>query len=608
MALGPQGNLRFCRYFPTISLDGPRSDQGQSTMTEARTAQEEESKESQATAKAVAGWVNHLGRTLKTCRLYDLNNPTVIRFREELGTALARLLDEQGPITLRFTDEDLLFEEHSLYPARSRDDNLGLAFHRDGIRSITLSPGIRQDEVEKLLDAILQVSGQNIGQDDLVTLLWEAHLPHLDLDYVPSDGDIGSADVQAEGESSRIPWPQGKAETDEPGPDAATAPPPGESPSGPRTRSDDWTTGELTAEIEAGFGDLDALSPAETRRFLEEFQAEHEVSTTTTALAIVRATLQADASPEDRSELAEFTPRLLRLSIARGAWLEAVEAMHLLTECGGETLVAPLIQELLQPISVSTIVEHLDQQEEGAVEDFIQFAKTLGDTGVDLLISTLAESQQRRNRRILAETIAELCKEAPERLAPWLADRRWYVVRNMVHILGWIGGDSIVGLLRSTLSHPEPRVRQEAVAAIGQVDPALARPILLKALGNADTRMFCAVLHQLSAARDIGTARVLMGYLLDPHFDQRPQEERRAIYSALSGVASDEVVPELEAELMKGNWFARGQEAHRQAVARVLARIGTTAARNVLQRGALSKRPPVRKACEDAIVGASLNE
>ena len=575
-------------------------------MTEARTAQEVEPKENQAAIKAVAGWVNHLGRTLKTCRLYDANNPTVIRFREELGTALARLLDEHGAITIEFTDEDLLFEEQSLYPARSRDDNLGLTFHRDGIRSITLSPGIGQDEVEKLLDAILQVSGQNIGQDDLVTLLWEAHLPHLDLDYVPSDGDIGSADVPDSVETTRLPWPQGKAETADQASDASTKPEPGQS-EGPKTRSDDWTTAELVAEIEAGFSDLDALSMTETRRFLDEFRAEHQVSTTTTALAIVRAALP-DARAEDRTELGEFTPRLLRLSVGRGEWLEAVEAMHLLTQCGGETSLAALSQEFLQPISVATIVEHLDHQEEGPVHDFIQFAKTLGDTGLDLLISTLAESQQRRNRRILAETIAGLCEDSPERLAPWLADRRWYVVRNMVHILGWIGGDAIVGLLRSTLNHPDTRVRQEAVAAIGQVAPAVARPILLKLLGNADTRLFCAVLHQLSAERDIGAARVLMGYLLDPQFDQRPQEERRAIYSALSAVAGDEVVPELEAELMKGNWFARGQEAHRQAVARVLARIGTASAKTVLQRGALSKRPPVRKACEDAIAGASLSE
>jgi hypothetical protein len=579
-------------------------------MTEARTAPETGAKDTEsAAAKAVAGWVNQLARTLKTCRLYDLTNPTVVRFREDLGAALSRLLDEHGSVTLKFSDDDILFEEQSIHPARSRDDNLALAFHRDGVRGLTLSPGIAQDEVAKLLDAILQVTGQNIGQDDLVTLLWEAHLPHVGIDYVPSDGDIGSGGAQEEEEGSRIPWPSGQAETEEAaGEDAATAAEEGQATK-PTSRSDDWTTDEYTAEIEAGFSTLDALSTMEVRRFLEEFQAEHEVSTTTTALAIVRATLGADVgNASDREELSDFTPRLLRLAVGRGDWLEAHEAMNLLVEAGREALISPLVQELLQPITVATVVEHLDQQEAAQVTDFVDFAKSLGDAGMDLLISTLAESQQRRNRRVLAETVADLCRESPERLAPWLADRRWYVVRNMIHILGRIGGDSIVGLLRSVVNHPEPRVRQEAIVAIGQANPALARPILVKLIGSSDSRMFCTALHQLSTGRDPATARLLLAQLLDPKFEQRTVEEQRAIYSALSAVGGDEIVPELEAELMKGNWFARGQEAHRQAIARVLARIGTTSARTALQRGALSKRPPVRKACEDAIGGASASE
>ena len=47
----------------------------------------------------------------------------------------------------------------------------------------------------------------------------------------------------------------------------------------------------------------------------------------------------------------------------------------------------------------------------------------------------------------------------------------------------------------------------------------------------------------------------------------------------------------------------KNQEAHRQSVARVLARIGTPLARLVLERGVQSKRAPVRKACEDALQG-----
>ena len=148
------------------------------------------SPEQEALARAAGVWVNHLARTLKTCRLYDANNPTVIRFREELAQALTRLLDEHGTLTLHFTSDDVLCEDQSLYLARTRDDNLALPFYRDGIYAIHFSPGIAPAEIETFLDAMLQVSGLNAGENDLVTLLWESHLQHLEVDY-----EIGRAHV-----------------------------------------------------------------------------------------------------------------------------------------------------------------------------------------------------------------------------------------------------------------------------------------------------------------------------------------------------------------------------------------------------------------------------
>jgi HEAT repeat protein len=565
--------------------------------TEART-QAAGTKELDATAKAVGAWVNQLGRTLKTCRLYDGNNPTVIKFREELSATLARLLDEHGSIALRFSDEDVLYEEYSLYPARSREDNLALVFHRDGVRGITFSPGIERQEMDRVLDAILHVSGQQAGENDLVTLLWEAHLPHLEIDYVSAEGDIGSGETgggEAGEEPGGVPWPKsgsepgdgstGSASTAD-ATDAATA------AAGAVSRSDDWTAGELTGEIEAGFAELEALAPAEVPRFLSEFQAEHEVPPSEAALAVLRAALGTDVNPEDRAEFAQFVPRLLRLSVGRGAWLEATEALGILKATGDEAGFAALTQELLQPISIANAVEQLDQQDSPLLLDFIQLARAMGDAGIDLLNGVLADSQQRRNRRLLTDAIADLCRDNPERLAPWLSDRRWYVVRNIVHILGAIGGEQIVGLLRGVIDHPESRVRSEVVVSLGQIDAAVARPMLLKMLDGANTRQFCAVLHQLSAVRDARTARMLLSYLLDPAFESRPPEEKRAIYSAIGATGDDDVVPELEAELLKGNWFTRGQDTHRQAVARMLARIGTPLAREALQHGTLSKRPP----------------
>src|SRR5258705_3195977 len=255
---------------------------------------------SDAAVKAAYAWVNQLGRTLKTCRLYDGNNPTVVRFRDELGLALSRLLDQYGALQLRFTADDVLHGEVSLYPARSRDDNLALPFYRDGVRSLTFNPGLMSKELDQVLDAVLQVTGQNFGQDDLVTLLWEAHLSHVEIDYVPSEGDFGGAPGEApDEESSMVPWPKGEEQPEEQASEAQTpvAVAEGEATTG---RSDDWTTGELTAELESAFAELEALAPEQVPRFRREYEAEHAVSAVTTALSIVRATLVADTEPDDR--------------------------------------------------------------------------------------------------------------------------------------------------------------------------------------------------------------------------------------------------------------------------------------------------------------------
>jgi hypothetical protein len=552
----------------------------------------ERTAEPEALVRAAGAWVNQLARTLKTCRLYDPNNPTVIRFREELAQALVRTLEEHGTLTLRFTSDDVLCSEASLYPARSRDDNLALPFYRDGIHTIAFSPGVSPAEVETFLDAVLQVTGQNPSDDDLVTLLWEAHLQSIDVDYVPAEGDVGGAAGDADA-GDVMPWPASTEAADEEPEEAAEE----------GDRSEDWALGDLAVEVEAGFAELESLAPAETQRFLDEYRAEHDVPLVTATIAIASAFLHTEIQSADKAELGRFLPRVLRQAITAGTWTDARHSIALLRRCGRQAdwSVEGFTQELFQPISVASVVEKLDEQDLAGVGEFVALARDLGSPAVDWLNLALAESQQRRTRRALAEAIAQLCHDDPERLAPWLADPRWYVVRNIVHILGWIGGEKTLGLLETAMRHPEPRVRQEVIAALGQADPARARPLLLGMLGGADPRTFCSVLHQLAVARDPQTAAVLLKHLQDPAFEQRSLEVRRAVYSALAATGGDEVLAELELELHKGNWFSRYQEAHRQAVARCIARIGTPSARAVLDRGARSKRAPVRKACLDAL-------
>jgi HEAT repeat protein len=544
--------------------------------------------------KAAGVWLHMFARTLKTCRLYDAGNPAAVRFREELVRALRQLLSEHGAVTYRFTADDVTCDGHSLYPARSRDDNLAFPFYRDGVRGLTITPGAEPRECDALVDAVLGVTGQNLDGDDLVTLLWEANLRHVDVDYIPAEGEAGAADAAAQPEEGPLlPWPTASGGEQEKS---------ANEPSSEPERSEDWSLGQLTEEVEATFAELDYMSQQEVPRFLQEFEAERRVPPAAAAMAVAHACLNADPEDDDRREMARFLPRVLRAAIADGAWSDARQAVNLLRASGsGEWSDERFTQEVLQPVSITRAAERLDSQGPAALSEFVALASELGPVAIDWLTLTLSECQTRMARQMVAEAIAVRAQEDPSRLAPWINDPRWYVVRNVVHILGWVGGAGVVPLLQNAVKYPDPRITAEVVTALQGVEPRLARPVLIRALEGADTKLFCQILQQLSAARDPAVARYVTAFIAQERFLRRPIEERRAIYAAIASTGSDEIVPELEQAMNGGNWFDREQEVHRHAVARCLARIGTPSAIAALESGAQSRRAPVRQACEAAL-------
>jgi hypothetical protein len=575
--------------------------------------QRELAPEEAAATRSAAAWVTQLARTLKTCRLYDASNPTVVRFREELATALQTHVSSYGPLTLRFTGSEVCCGEQVIYEARSREDNLAASFFRDGIRTLTFTDGVEPAEVASLVDQILRVTAHGAGEEDLVTLIWDAQLVHIDITYVSAQAD--NEEDQANPESSTnastaspAPWPKETAGASLA--DSATAAPAVDD-TDPNVRSDDWVAGHAVGDLEHAWQELESSAPAEVWRFNRQQAAERDVPNITAALSLIGDCMESGVTALDRDVLATYVPRLLREAIGNGLWDDARAALGLLSRCESE-LWSPeaFATELVEPGNPLTAaaLHRLDQQPMAGVQQFSALARELGPATAEWVMSLIAESEQQRVRRPLTRLVAELCKDNPERLAPWLADERWYVVRNGAHILGFIGGPAIVGLLRAVARHPEPRVRQEVVTALANGTGATGRELLVELLNGADTKIFSAVLHQLGAERDRDIARLMLGFLTAPEFAERPMEERRAIYSALGSTGDDEAVTGLEAELLRSKWFSQNQELHRASVARCIARIGTPLARQVLERAAQSKNGAVRKAAQDASRGGPSNE
>jgi HEAT repeat protein len=563
--------------------------------------------EESARVNAATAWVGLFARTYKTCRLYERSNPTTTKLRTELTDALTGLLRQHGALTLSFTADEVLCHGQAVNAARSREDNIGLPFFRDGIRSLTFDPGIRPAEVDALLDALLRVTGIDNGEDDLVTLLWDGELSHVDVDYITFTGDLEGGGEHATPEaSSRSRWPRESSPVATMASGASTVPPstsgPGES--GNQMRSDDRATSDSTGVTSSALEDLKAAWSVERDRFTREMAAERDRPMERAGLELLAEAIMVTDTDEDRVELIRFAPRILRESLATGAWATARGALKLLRQNGDSAgTIESFIQELQLPHSLTSrqTVQRLDEQDGGGLEGFLELSAELGESAAEWLMRILAESERQRVRRPLAKALAELCRKRPERLSPWLADERWYVVRNVVHVLGWIGGTGLVGWLRVASRHAEPRVRAEVGWALTRIDPDEAAPLALEMLNDNPMPLYGKLLRALVAHPPAQLGEHLLQRIRDPRFAECPVEERRLVHSSLAACATDALLPELEDELSRGNWMPFGTDEHRNAIAHCISKVGSPLAREVLERGAKSRNPHVKRACTEAL-------
>ena len=595
----------------------------------------------------IATWLGQFSRTLKTCRLYDARNPTTIKFRQDLGAAMVALLEKNGAFRLEFSAHQVVCDTHPVMASRPGEDSFVMPFYRDGLRTLTFNPDAEPRELDEIIDLLLRVTNRaSNGSEDLVTLLWDADMPHIDMTYVASETDADMGDEGddlplglSKGEAGKaMPWPdssagsadnrEGRTSPNATAAAAAAAPapaaegeaagvsgsragaaevkPPDDAEASIRLRSDDWMAGEPAHELEERFFALEATSTGDAGRFTNDLQLDRNRKLVPATLGLVREVLRSDLLEGDRTDVGDLLERTLLDSIGSADWTDAGEAVECLTELTeGKWDAARLVEALSRPESAvtSSLVRYLDEHTMAEVNDFVGFARSLGQVAIEWLMGIVAVANHERTRRTLVRALGEMCEDSPELMAPWLADKRWHVVRNAVVVMAAATGGAPTGLLKPLLHHPEPRVRQEVAAALAAADLDAAQPLLLELIKDSEPAIRGAALHRLGSRRNAQASAALIAIVLDPEFRKLPIDEVRSVTTALGGCAGDDALPHLEEQLYAPKWFSSGAGPYCQLIARCITRIGTPAALAVLEQGARSRIAATRDACRLVLKG-----
>ena len=239
-------------------------------------------------------------------------------------------------------------------------------------------------------------------------------------------------------------------------------------------------------------------------------------------------------------------------STARGARAEVISGLLESVTHG------PLLDQLLDALWQGRATP-----EEQEVGDCVE---VLADEMVDPLMHVLGTEPRAGMRAILCDLLVRIGPGRVDELGSFVADSRWYLVRNVASILGRLGVPQGIPYLARLIHHWDYRVRAQTVDALVNIGTDDAQGLIVAFLNDADQRIRLRALRALDARGMRGAMSALIGLLdrRDPF--NRLFTLRHAVIEAVARLGVRDALPALERLARPGLVLSRqGRELRRLA-------------------------------------------
>ena len=182
----------------------------------------------------------------------------------------------------------------------------------------------------------------------------------------------------------------------------------------------------------------------------------------------------------------------------------------------------------------------------------------LGDSMIDPLLEVLADEQDMSARKALIDLISSSAHDYIPALGARLTDHRWYLVRNVVAILGTTRSTEALPFLQRTLRHSDARVRRETIRGLAAIRGPMADSILAAALNDADAQNVQAAARYLGLVGARSSVAGLEQLALGESLGNHETPARVEAIGALAKLGSPTSVPVLTELARKHGLFGGG--------------------------------------------------
>jgi hypothetical protein len=504
--------------------------------------------------KKIVEVFNVFMKTVKARVVYPLSSKLPQQFMEDCHGRLVDLLEEFSSVSFKIEADRILFDELEVYRAQSKTDNFAHPFFRDGIVYFQFKSGLPFKELETFTEIVSRMLRGASVDDDLATLLWESGFEHIS--YKLMD-DILSIETFEYGADSIKPK---------------------SSPSKPDLQS------LFRNEVDLNITEDDFAVPSEEKKKKQQANPYLAIADSVSEF-IKRVAVYDDAEKEAIAELLadntsfEFKSyvlnilfEILGLEVDNAGYHESLElfgkvrddfikagdfrsAITILTrvrelEQAFKNLkdlkldkIQGFIEGFASPDKIRIIVNTLNIGKDIDHEAVTEYLTILPWQAIGPLLGALGDLRHYTGRRAVCNALVVLAADKIELLARGIEDPRWYVVRNVVGIIGKIQSPKALGYFRKTIRHRDLRVRKETVMAAAKVGSNEAYDFLIMALDDEDDRLQMLALKELASNKIVRAYGRIEKIVCDKDFRERSADQIKDFLDALAQLGGDKAFP-----------------------------------------------------------------
>ncbi len=556
------------------------------------------------------GVLRFFDATFSSIKIYPSQSLAVKKSIDSFYERMIEFLDEYEELTVRFEEFSFSYKGEIIFQDEEKKRSLPFFFFKDGMRELSFHDGLDKKELRDFLEVIKEESGLPLEDSDIVNSLWTkdfAHIRYFAIDEF-LDTEIGRGGEEIS-DIDRKKFSKGMI--------------------------------SLTAEDKIELYKRSIALGIQLNPELEEDE-EDENPLNLNLPFHIEAACQGK-TPELKSMLStsrEMPPMvgmvnlLFEILFLEERPEQFSATLNLLNQCYKEvvyksnfalaSLILGRIQELKDMFigqseekdkSLERILQKSKEERfmaslkelflDGGIEDydsFFQYLTLLGPNTIPLVGDIWEHSKDPFLLQKASTFLQEIGQKDINSLVKIARDYRVSLTKEIVAILGRIGGKKILSHLKNFAGYQHKEIRLEIMHVLSKIENETVNKILIKFLSDKDGEVRTRAAMNLKYLGDKTTLGYVLQLAQEKDFKDRTKLEKKALLNFLANIKNAEVSALLRSILKKWSILSRSkQNETRLCAVSALKAMATPEAVDILKEGTKIRNRIIRQACKLAL-------